>query len=356
MQLIRGLGLRDKGERVKQFSEMNEAEQKAWWYQFAYSVLEQHLGIIDSELEWLAYTHHPVFAVSLESYRWVLHLYPHSLFSWDRLDAIRYWLSRLHNDGALSVPQVGQFASGQPMIVPIKVGERSSWVNAVLMNHLEGETRDSSQVQAHEISKIGEFLGNLHQFSANNSRQINPVDFPNLNWEGLFGEKGSYPLTEEAKALFSTQQLTVMDTVAQTVKSAMDKLGQDKDEFGLIHGDFLLKNLLFHEEEVRALDFEYCGWGYYLYDLSPLLWQLKPLSNYKELEEELWQGYSSIRPLTEHHRQLLETFIAGRQVASMRWVAANQHNPAYQGKVESILQQRTAELQGFLETGILNRS
>ena len=23
------------------------------------------------------------------------------------------------------------------------------------------------------------------------------------------------------------------------------------------------------------LDFEYCGWGFYLYDLAPLLWQLK---------------------------------------------------------------------------------
>jgi Ser/Thr protein kinase RdoA (MazF antagonist) len=83
---------------------------------------------------------------------------------------------------------------------------------------------------------------------------------------------------------------------------------------------------------------------------------LKPLSNYKELEEALWQGYTSKRPLTNRHRELLEIFIAARQVASMRWVAANQHNPAYQGKVEAILQQRTAELAGFLETGILNRS
>ena len=117
----------------------------------------------------------------------------------------------------------------------------------------------------------------------------------------------------------------------------------------------LLQNILFHEGEVRALDFEYCGWGYYLYDLTPLLWQLKPQSRYPELEQALWDGYTSIRPLSSRHRELLETFIAGRQVASMRWVAANRHNPAYQGKVEGILAQRTVELQGFLETGMLHR-
>ena len=155
--------------------------------------------------------------------------------------------------------------------------------------------------------------------------------------------------------VFTDKQISVMDTVAEKVKSAMDELGTVDNEFGLIHGDLLLKNILFHEGDVRALDFEYCGWGYYLYDLTPILWQLKPQDRYPSLEQALWDGYTSVRPLSERHRELLETFIAARQVASMRWVAANRHNPAYVDKVEGIMQQRTAELQEFLETGELNR-
>ena len=117
----------------------------------------------------------------------------------------------------------------------------------------------------------------------------------------------------------------------------------------------MLKNILFHENEVRALDFEYCGWGYYLYDLTPILWQLKPQARYPQLEQALWDGYTDIRPISKRHRELLETFIAGRQVASMRWIAANQQNPYVAGKVESILTKRTAELAAFLETGELKR-
>src|SRR5690606_19497410 len=116
----------------------------------------------------------------------------------------------------------------------------------------------------------------------------------------------------ENMTVFTNEQFTVMNSITEKVKVAMDTLGQAKDEFGLIHGDFLLKNILFHNNEVRALDFEYCGWGYYLYDLTPILWQLKPQARYPQLEQALWDGYSSVRALTQQHRDLLETFIAGR--------------------------------------------
>ncbi|MBK8136896.1 MAG: hypothetical protein IPK52_13880 [Chloroflexi bacterium] len=49
----------------------------------------------------------------------------------------------------------------------------------------------------------------------------------------------------------------------------------------------------------------------------------------------------------------LETLVAGRFVASCRWVAAHREHPAYRGKVESILAERAARLAGFLETGAL---
>ncbi|MCA9912607.1 MAG: phosphotransferase, partial [Anaerolineae bacterium] len=161
---------------------------------------------------------------------------------------------------------------------------------------------------------------------------------------------------DENMGIFTGAQLLTMQEVAGKVHAAMQNLGRGEEEFGIIHADLLLHNILFHEGEARGLDWEYSGWGYFLYDLTPLLWQMKPLPNYAEIQAALWDGYTSIRPLTEEHRNLLETLIAGRQVASMRWVAANQRNPHYAGKVERILAQRTAELRNFLDTGTLNRS
>jgi Ser/Thr protein kinase RdoA (MazF antagonist) len=334
---------------------MTEDEQKAWWMEHAKSALQQY-NMAEADITWLAYTHNAVFDVIQNKKHFVLYLYRHENLQWDRVDAIFYWMRRLSSGAGLNIPQpVFVDGNGRPNIVSLRDGKRSNWINAILVNHLEGENHSNDGVLQDEMHKIGQFLGKFHQFSVDESRKINPVNFPFLDYNGLFGEMGVYRLSEEAMQVFTDEQLTVMEAAAEKVKAAMDELGTGESEFGLIHGDLLLQNILFHEGEVRALDFEYCGWGYYLYDLTPILWQLKPQARYPELEQALRDGYTSIRPLSSRHRELLETFIAGRQVASMRWVAANRHNPSYQGKVEGIMVQRAAELQGFLETGILKR-
>jgi Ser/Thr protein kinase RdoA (MazF antagonist) len=337
------------------FESMTEEEQKAWWLERAKSALKQY-NMADADLSWLAYTHNAVFAVKHNDVHFVLYLYRHAHVRWDRVAAIFYWMKRLHNEAHLDVPvPVITNENGSAFILALRDGTRSNMVNAVLVYRLEGDNRSGDTISEKEVYNLGQFLGKLHQFSVKASRDPNPVDFTVLTYEGLFGETGIYYPGEEAMQVFTDKQLTVMDAVAEKVKAAMDELGTGETEFGLIHGDLLLQNILFYEGEVRALDFEYCGWGYYLYDLTPLLWQLKPQARYPELEQALWDGYTSIRPLSSRHRELLERFIAGRQVASMRWVATNRHNPSYQGKVEGIMVQRAAELQGFLETGILTR-
>lgn len=317
-----------------QFENMTVEEQKAWWLEQAKILLtEYHMP--DAEIKWLAYTHNAVFDVVHQRGHFVLRVHDKSA------------LPRLSSESMILMQLIaGQLGAPYPKRV---MGAPNILTIGLLLMHIEGTPRSSETVSLPEMQVIGQFLAKMHniRFDAENR--------PTLDYNGLFGETGAYHLSEEAMLVFTDEQLTVMDAAAEKVKAAMDELGTGDNEFGLIHGDLLLQNILFHEGEVRALDFEYCGWGYYLYDLTPLLWQLKPQAPYPELEQALWDGYTSIRPLTSRHRELLETLIAGRQVASMRWVAANRLKPAYQGKVEGIMVQRAAELQGFLETGILRR-
>lgn len=316
--------------------DMTEDEQKAWWLEQAETAMNA-MGMPDAKIEWLAFTHHVVFDVSHAGQDYILKIADTGINAMSELAV----LIELNKQG-IAAPQ---------FIQAVRLPAGLFELLAMLIAKLEGEEKSVNKINLQDVQSIGSYLGRLHKSSFATLSELRKLDYL-----ALFSDKGLYPLDEDAKVLFSARQLNIMDTVTHVVKVAMDELGQGENEFGLIHGDLLLKNILFYEGEVRALDFEYCGWGYYLYDLCPLLWQLKPLPNYKELEEAFWNGYCSIRPLTERHRQLLETFIAARQVASLRWVAANQHNPAYQGKVANILQQRTAELQGFLETGILKRN
>ncbi|MDQ7027810.1 MAG: phosphotransferase [Anaerolineae bacterium] len=318
---------------MTQFEDMTEEEQKAWWMQQAKILLKGYLP--DAQIAWLAYTHNAVFDVVHKRGHFVLRV--HDKNDMRQVTSEETILMQL-NTSQLSAPK------------PIQVmSDENTTTVGLLLTHLDGMSQTAKTVSLPEMQAIGNYLAKMHKVS------FQAENRPTLDYRGLFGKNGVYHLSDESRKVFTDEQIIVMDTVAEKVKLAMDELGASDSEFGLIHGDFLLKNILFHEGDVRALDFEYCGWGYYLYDLTPLLWQLKPQDRYPELEQALWDGYSSIRPLNTRHRELLETFIAARQVASMRWVAANRHNPAYQGKVEGIMGQRTAELRGFLETGVLKR-
>jgi Ser/Thr protein kinase RdoA (MazF antagonist) len=74
---------------------------------------------------------------------------------------------------------------------------------------------------------------------------------------------------------------------------------------------------------------------------------------YEALKAALWDGYTAVRTLPDWQFGALETLIAGRFAASCLWVAAHRDHPAYRGKVENILAERTARLSGFLATGAL---
>lgn len=332
------------------FENMTEEEQKAWWLKQARVTLEQLFGINDAEIKWLSYTHNAVFDVQLEDNHWIFHLYGSNNIFYERLIALAHWLKDLQAATGLQVASPESY-NGKLQIAKFSI--EGTEIPAALYSHYAGDEKDADTVDEAAMRLIGEFMAKMHAYKGKESYE-NTI-FPTLDYDGLFSENHIYHPGTEAMKVFTDEQHSVMNTVAEKVKLAMDKLGTSDSEFGLIHGDLLLKNILFHEGEVRALDFEYCGWGYYLYDFTPILWQLKPQDRYPELEQALWGGYTSVRPLNTRHRDLLETFIAARQVASMRWVAANRHNPAYQGKVEGIMAQRTAELQGFLETGVLQR-
>ncbi len=312
--------------------------EQEWWLAQA-RVAVATLNMREATVSWLAQTHNAVFSVQTDSALYVLMLQ-------EREDQA---LLRMIAQGMLMKALV-QHGMALPLPMDFVLTET---VQGMLTRHLEGETRTPNTLTPTEAEAVGVYLAHLHTADVNlgAAAAVRPV----LDYDGLFGAGGIYDPGETNMGIFTGAQLLTMKEVAERVRDAMQSLGKSRAEVGLIHADLLLHNILFHEGQVRALDWEYSGWGYYLYDLTPLLWQMKPQPNYAEIEAALWQGYTRIRPLASEHQDLLETFIAGRQVASMRWVAANQHNPAYAGKVERILARRTTELAGFLKSGVLQR-
>jgi Ser/Thr protein kinase RdoA (MazF antagonist) len=255
------------------------------------------------------------------------------------------WLSAIRRNTWLEVPEpAGHVYTGELEGVDSPVyGSLFGWV--------DGESKAQSEVSLEQIETIGEFAAMLHNFSETFEP---PAEFdrPRLDWEGLFGDDSPYR-TESEDEHFTDEHRKTIQEAAAYVQSAMDNLGQASSEFGMIHGDLLPKNILFRDDQVCALDFDDCAYGYYIYDLSPLLWGYRDDARYPQIKAALWDGYTGVRELDDDHREALEAFIAARHIASCRWIAGNANHPDIRGKARDIINTRIDELRQYLTEGVL---
>lgn len=88
--------------------------------------------------------------------------------------------------------------------------------------------------------------------------------------------------------LFSMEHYNIIKRVLILVKSQMNELNLREDTFGIIHADFQLGNIVINNGNPLLIDFGFCGFGYYLFDLGSAT-TIFP----SELRPTFLQGYSS---------------------------------------------------------------
>lgn len=307
---------------------------------------------------WLSYSTNAVFAVKTAAGRFILRMSLPGRVQSSRLRSELDWLRAIRQQTDLLAPN--------PVLIRVDGKEQlyaelshellppPHFVYCALFEHIDGRGKSADELSATDCRRIGRFLGALHQ-----DAQIDaPAGFdrPRLDWHGMFGSESPYQSAGESRALGACQR-EVFAAVAQRVGEVMTRLDREPESFGLIHADLLTKNVLFASHSIAALDFEYSGWGYFFYDLAPLLWQLRGerRADYAQLEGPLLEGYFSARAGATGDRDAIEAFIAARQLASCRWLLQNLHHPQLRDAALDLIRQRTLELEQFLGSGVLRR-
>jgi Ser/Thr protein kinase RdoA (MazF antagonist) len=240
------------------------------------------------------------------------------------------WLQALKADTELSVPTPVRSRSGEwTAVADGRVCSLLRWQNG---------TMHAADPEPVHFQRLGGVLARLHNQA---SAWIPPSPFVRMrwDWETFFGNTMEYGGVPAAGCwdLLPAPVRAQFDEISRRMRTVMARLGSEPDAFGLIHADLHLENALFDGDAVRVIDFDDCGFGYWLYDIAVPLWEYRGRPDYAGIRTALLDGYADSRELPDVTH--LDDFIATRDVALGLWFAGMaQVNPAFAEDLDDVME------------------
>jgi Ser/Thr protein kinase RdoA (MazF antagonist) len=224
------------------------------------------------------------------------------------------WLAALRHETDLLVPEPVRAADGS-LVGHVFEEETLEARHLVLVRWVSGRHKREDLTPS-DLELVGSFMARLHDH-AEQYPGDEQTALPVWDWHWPFGE--SAPLWSRGEAFYSGEQMEVFEESARRVRRELEELGYSRDVFGVIHRDLNLGNLVFQNGIVGAIDFDLCGLGHYLLDLTSTITALRPVhaDRFGEMREALLEGYGRVRALHPQYRRYIETFTAMRRVAAV---------------------------------------
>jgi Ser/Thr protein kinase RdoA (MazF antagonist) len=253
------------------------------------------------------------------------------------------WLLALRRETALIVP-VPVPAHDGSLIQEISLPGEPTPRQCVLFHWVPGDCR-SDTLTPRDMHGVGAFMAQLHDHAARFVAAHSPPPTRRARFCDVHAWMHAPGL---AAAHFCAEELAVFAAAAQRVHTTVQALGESQDVFGFIHADLHQWNYLFHGAEVRAIDFDDCGWGYYTYDMAVTLSYLEERSTFLALQEAFLIGYQRVRPLPGRYAESLDVFLVARILGMVPWIL-RWPRPDHIAWGPRYLQRAVGRLRRFLE-------
>ncbi|KYK38677.1 MAG: phosphotransferase [Theionarchaea archaeon] len=285
-------------------------------------------GLEDAKLRFYTYTGNGIYKVIVPSDsrlknlfapgQHTLRLHQPNYMKPDYISSELEWLSALSNAG-IEVPEPFRNLNGDWLTKVDSEYEIPCKRNCTLLRWIEGRLVKKNP-RPHHFSALGRVIGRMHEQSIH-WKIRKGFTRPHWDWEGLFGDGINYgvPAKDARDAIPKTHQRAFNDALAQ-VKEVFEQLGKGKNVYGLIHADLgVNSNLVFHAGKACPLDFDDCGFGYWLFDLGVVL--ACYFSDFNDptptMQNALIKGYEEMTPLSDMNMEYLDLFIAARYAQLM---------------------------------------
>ena len=235
------------------------------------------------------------------------------------------WLAALSHEAGLSVPAPIPVADGNLIANIITPGIPRGRIVS-LMRWLDGR-KILNGLRSNHMRALGEAVAQMHTFSAE-WHPPNGFTRPEWDWEAqLGGSMFEHPLEELVESMPDKYQ-EPFQILSREAKQVMAELGKDSDAYGLIHADLYPENVLYKAGKAYPIDFEDCGYGYWMWDIAVALCKWAWGDEWERMRDGFREGYALIGSLPEEQWDQLDLFIATQFATMVLWASAFlRHDP-----------------------------
>jgi Ser/Thr protein kinase RdoA (MazF antagonist) len=230
------------------------------------------------------------------------------------------WVDALREDGAVDTCVAVAAPDGQRVVEVAAegIGPR----NVVLFEWLPGVTPDpeGDEVVA-GFKTLGAVSARMHAHARAWRR---PEGFTRAPWdyEHTLGPSGHWGAWQDGLGM-GTEERAVLERLDRTIERRLRAYGQGPGRFGLVHADIRLANLLVDDGHVRVIDFDDCGFSWFMYDFATTVSFVEDHPRVPELRDAWVEGYGSVAPLAPEDLAELETFVMLRRLLLVAWIGSH---------------------------------
>ena len=253
--------------------------------------------------------------------RWALRIHRDGYHSKTAIASELAWEIDLREAGVVVTPAPVKGRDGE-LIQQVSHPRMPRPRNVVLFDWETGEEPGIGHDLAEPFEVLGEVTARMHIHARHWQR---PTWFTRLTWDfatSLGDAAPHWGRWRDGMGVDAAREKLFGRTV-DLIGRRLSAYGKDASRFGLIHCDLRLANLLIDGKAVKVIDFDDCGFGWYMYDAAT------PVSFYEhepqvpDLLESWKKGYRRALELPKADEDEIPTFIMLRRLLLVAWIGSH---------------------------------
>ena len=307
------------------------------------------------EITLLKYRENAVFKIRLlNGDQFALRIHRMNYHSDIALQSELQWMTEL-SQSEISVPTIIKTKDGS-LFAYVKTKDFPEAHQCDLLSWVEGE--QIAQVETlhlldtSTIKDVYRTVGNLAaKLHIQSSEWTKPKGFYRKHWdiEGCIGINAIWGCWDNLETLNDGQKRILNGAIA-IAKRKLNHYGKTVGNYGLIHSDFAPENLLKKGSRIHIIDFDDCGFGWFMWEIVTALFFQLDEDYYDVSHQSILKGYGEIRTITSRDLEILPTLFFIRGLVYLGWMHTRKETENAINMTDKVVELTLSQASNLLES------